>query len=154
MSTQQMLNMSRAVQTCFVMDYLVRLCGGRRVRLSARQEKVLEALVKGPVEALEDLARDVEASKATVSRTLEKLERRGHVVRAPSPRDRRRWIFEITESGKKTLQSVVTFDPRRVFDDVPEHRRMPLTGFLKQAANWRPDGPRLMRELKQLRDRG
>ncbi len=62
----------------------------------------LHLLDEGPL-AQADLARAARVEAQTMSRTLERLERAGHVRRAPHPTDRRRILVERTPAGDAAL---------------------------------------------------
>lgn len=57
------------------------------------------------------LADNMGLSRAGVSKTLAKLEKRGHIERTPSPADRRAALVTITESGKAAIDALF---PRQV----------------------------------------
>lgn len=57
------------------------------------------------------LADDMGLSRAGVSKTLAKLEKRGHIERTPNPADRRAALVTITESGKAAIDAIF---PRQV----------------------------------------
>jgi len=62
----------------------------------------LHLLDDGPL-AQADLARAARVEAQTMSRTLERLERAGHVRREPHPTDRRRILVARTPAGDATL---------------------------------------------------
>ncbi|MCX5143558.1 MarR family winged helix-turn-helix transcriptional regulator [Streptomyces sp. NBC_00338] len=57
------------------------------------------------------LADNMGMSRAGVSKTLAKLEKRGHIERTPNPADRRAALVTITESGKRAIDQIF---PRQV----------------------------------------
>lgn len=57
------------------------------------------------------LADNMGMSRAGVSKTLAKLEKRGHIARTPNPADRRAALVTITESGKQAIDQIF---PRQV----------------------------------------
>lgn len=52
------------------------------------------------------LADNMGMSRAGVSKTLAKLEKRGHIARTPNPADRRAALVTITESGKQAIDRI------------------------------------------------
>ncbi|WP_329613356.1 MarR family transcriptional regulator [Streptomyces brevispora] len=52
------------------------------------------------------LADNMGMSRAGVSKTLAKLEKRGHIARTPNPADRRAALVTITESGKQAIDEL------------------------------------------------
>ncbi|MEU9093510.1 MarR family transcriptional regulator [Streptomyces sp. NPDC048428] len=52
------------------------------------------------------LADNMGMSRAGVSKTLAKLEKRGHIERTPNPADRRAALVTITESGKQAIDQI------------------------------------------------
>lgn len=52
------------------------------------------------------LADNMGMSRAGVSKTLAKLERRGHIERTPNPADRRAALVTITASGKQAIDQI------------------------------------------------
>jgi DNA-binding MarR family transcriptional regulator len=63
---------------------------------------VLHHLVAGPL-AQRELARLCRVTDQTMSRTIERLARTGHVARTPDGRDRRRTLTAITADGMDAL---------------------------------------------------
>ncbi|MEV0580725.1 MULTISPECIES: MarR family winged helix-turn-helix transcriptional regulator [unclassified Streptomyces] len=57
------------------------------------------------------LADNMGMSRAGVSKTLAKLEKRGHIERTPNPADRRAALVTITDSGKRAIDQIF---PRQV----------------------------------------
>jgi DNA-binding MarR family transcriptional regulator len=53
-----------------------------------------------------DLARFAQVEAQTMSRTVDRLEREGLVIRLPDPADRRRHIVSITERGHAAFEAV------------------------------------------------
>ena len=62
----------------------------------------LHHLADGPL-AQRELATLCRVTDQTMSRTTERLDRSGHVTRAPDARDRRRTLVEITPTGRDVL---------------------------------------------------
>jgi len=111
---------------------------------------VLHALDDGPL-AQVDLARRCRVESQTMSRTLDRLERDGLVMRERDPRDRRRFSVRRTRSGTARFRGVR--DPRRrrppgpVFDELddPARFRADLLTVIDRLAGprfaGRPDDP-------------
>ncbi|NQX26003.1 MarR family transcriptional regulator [Microbacteriaceae bacterium VKM Ac-2854] len=64
---------------------------------------VLHFLQSGPV-AQKDLAAHAHVEVQTMSRTIERLEREGHVERTVDPSDRRRLFVSLTDAGAAAWQ--------------------------------------------------
>jgi len=81
------------------------------------------------------MAKDLLVSTGTMTNRLDKLEAAGIVARHPDPDDRRGVIVELTESGRKVLDSYVTIQGRRerqlLSEMSPEDRRE-LTRLLRK----------------------
>ncbi len=52
-----------------------------------------------------DISKAISLSQATVTGVLDRLEKRGYVVRTRSDRDRRRTLVEMTDAGNHILES-------------------------------------------------
>ena len=52
-----------------------------------------------------DISRAISLSQATVTNVLDRLEKRGHVIRRRSDKDRRRTLVELTQAGKHILST-------------------------------------------------
>ncbi|GAA1299874.1 MarR family winged helix-turn-helix transcriptional regulator [Saccharothrix xinjiangensis] len=63
---------------------------------------VLHHLADGPL-AQRELAALCRVTDQTMSRTIDRLDRSGHVTRCPDTRDRRRTLVEITPAGRDVL---------------------------------------------------
>jgi DNA-binding MarR family transcriptional regulator len=61
-----------------------------------------------------DLARRLDISSASVSVLLDRLERSGHVLRAPSPRDRRRVVVTATPDSEREVRETLGEMHRRM----------------------------------------
>lgn len=72
-------------------------------------------------------------ASATMTSTLDTLERRGWICRTPNPEDRRSLLIEITEEGRRTadqfLPGIHNFN-RRVMSALTEAERVQLLGLL------------------------
>ncbi|HEY6990793.1 MAG TPA: MarR family transcriptional regulator [Bryobacteraceae bacterium] len=66
---------------------------------------VLEALLhKGPL-SVHELGAKVLLTSGSITTAIDRLERRGLVIRGNDPRDRRARIIRLTEQGRKTIRS-------------------------------------------------
>jgi DNA-binding MarR family transcriptional regulator len=112
---------------------------------------VLHVLRDGPL-AQRDLASRVRVREQTLSRTVQGLERRGYLIRDKDPRDRRRNLVEVTDSGRAVLEAVTDLgQAEHAFDVVAPQdlraARRALIALLRQHAGrrWPPeeagDGP-------------
>ncbi|MFF0815339.1 MarR family winged helix-turn-helix transcriptional regulator [Rhodococcus sp. NPDC003318] len=70
---------------------------------------VLHAVADGPASQRE-IARTARVTDQTMSRTIEKLERAGHVTREPDPRDERRKLVTATDSGLRTYRRLIELE--------------------------------------------
>lgn len=78
----------------------------------------LHLLDTGPLSQTE-LARAARVETQTMSRTVERLERQGFVVREPDARDRRRQVVTRTESGTRAWGATRTLEAE-VFPDLED----------------------------------
>lgn len=85
----------------------------RRTGLSGAQLFVLSKLAPAPAPSVNVLAQRVHAHQSSVSVVVDLLVKRGLVVRAPDPADRRRRTIELTPKGRTLL--------RRAPDTVQSH---------------------------------
>lgn len=69
----------------------------------------LHFLDAGPLNQTE-LAQRARVEAQTMSRTIDRLERSGHVVREPDPRDRRRQVVTRTAAGGAAWESTKTLE--------------------------------------------
>ncbi len=101
-------------------------------------------LLGGPLTQRE-LAGRVQVEEQTLSRTVERLERSGYLVRERDPHDRRRNVVSLTEPGRRTcLQAGDVAVAEGFFgvagDDLPALRRA-LVGLVSHHSGLRwPDG--------------
>ncbi|PZE88404.1 MarR family winged helix-turn-helix transcriptional regulator [Curtobacterium sp. MCBD17_008] len=79
------------------------------------------ALRNGPTGA-DVIARTARVQPQTMSRTLERLERDGLVIREPHPEDGRRRVVTVTERGREMWETARHIE-RDVLPDDPELRR-------------------------------
>ncbi|HEY4320270.1 MAG TPA: MarR family transcriptional regulator [Gemmatimonadales bacterium] len=76
---------------------------GRTAGVTAAQRFVLELLADSPAPTINALAERTHTTQATVVVAVNRLERRGLVVRAPDPADRRRTTVTLTRAGHRLI---------------------------------------------------
>jgi DNA-binding MarR family transcriptional regulator len=115
-------------------------CHTRHVRdplsqkiLSRHQASVLDHLDEVEPTTLNDLARHMGVTAGTMSLTIDRLERKGYVVRLRDVSDRRRVHLRLTSAGVRVRQASSVLDPGRVEAVVarlsPEERADALRGL-------------------------
>jgi DNA-binding MarR family transcriptional regulator len=115
-------------------------CHTRHVRdpqtqklLSRHQASVLDHLDEVEPTTLNDLARHMGVTAGTMSLTIDRLERKGYVVRLRDVADRRRVHLRLTTAGVRVHQASSVLDPPRVEAVVarlsPEEREAAVRGL-------------------------
>ena len=96
-------------------------CHTRHVRdpdslrlLSRHQASVLDHLDEFDPTTVNDLARHMGVTAATMSLTLDRLERKGYLARARDTADRRRVHVRLTSAGIRIRSASSVLDPPRV----------------------------------------
>jgi DNA-binding MarR family transcriptional regulator len=96
-------------------------CHTRHVRdtesqrlLSRHQASILDHLDEIDPTTVNDLARHMGVTAATMSLAIDRLERKGYVVRARDAADRRRVHVRLTSAGVRVRDSASVLDPPRV----------------------------------------
>ena len=96
-------------------------CHTRHVRdpqsdrlLSRHQASILDHLDEIDPVTVNDLARHMGVTPATMSLTADRLERKGYVVRLRDTTDRRRVHLRLTSAGVRVRQESSVLDPDRV----------------------------------------
>jgi DNA-binding MarR family transcriptional regulator len=96
-------------------------CHTRHVRdpqtqrlLSRHQASVLDHLDDVDPISLNDLARHIGVTPGTMSLTIDRLERKGYVVRLRDSADRRRVQLRLSPAGVRIRQASSVLDPARV----------------------------------------
>ena len=96
-------------------------CHTRHVRdpetrrlLSRHQASILDHLDEIDPTTVNELARHMGVTAATMSLGLDRLERKGYVARARDGRDRRRVHVRLTSAGVRIRDSASVLDPSRV----------------------------------------
>lgn len=109
----------RQVLTLYPQIYFA--CHTRHVRdpysqrlLSRHQASVLDHLDELDPTTVNDLARHMGVTPATMSLAIDRLERKGYVVRARDGADRRRVHVRLTSAGVRIREATSVLDPARV----------------------------------------
>jgi DNA-binding MarR family transcriptional regulator len=96
-------------------------CHTRHVRdaesqrlLSRHQASILDHLDEIDPTTVNDLARHMGVTPATISLAIDRLERQGYAVRARDAADRRRVHVRLTSAGVRVRDSATVLDPPRV----------------------------------------
>jgi DNA-binding MarR family transcriptional regulator len=85
----------------------------RRV-LSAHQASILDHLDSVEPTSLMDLAKHMGVTPSTMSLTLDRLARHGHIERRRDPKDKRRSALRLTEAGERIRRAQSVLEPARV----------------------------------------
>ena len=125
---------AREVLTLYPRIYFA--CHTRHVRdpvsrrlLSRHQASILDHLDELDPTTVNDLARHMGVTPATMSLALDRLERRGYVARLRDNPDRRRVHVRLTAAGVRMREATSVLDPPRV-----EALLSRLTGDEREAA--------------------
>lgn len=109
----------RAVQRAYPQIYLA--CHVDHVRtksnrhhLSAHDSTLLAHLDEARATTAGTLARHLGVAASTLSASLARLEKLGHLTRAPAPRDRRRIELRLTVHGAEAMAETSVLDRRRI----------------------------------------
>ena len=96
-------------------------CHTRHVRdpqtqwlLSRHQASILDHLDEIDAMTLNDLARHMGVTAATMSLAIDRLEKKGYVIRQRDTGDRRRVQLRLTSAGVRVRQATTVLDPPRV----------------------------------------
>jgi DNA-binding MarR family transcriptional regulator len=108
-----------AIMTLYPRIYFA--CHMRHVRdplsqrlLSRHQASVLDHLDEIEPTTVMDLARHLGVTAATMSLALDRLARKGYIVRLKDAKDRRRVHVRLTSAGVRVREAHSVLDPRRV----------------------------------------
>src|SRR6187549_2503168 len=108
-----------AVMTLYPRIYFA--CHTRHVRdpqtqrlLSRHQVSILDHLDEIEPTTVMDLARHMGVTAATMSLAIDRLERKGYVVRLKDAKDRRRVHVRLTTAGVRVREASSVLDPSRV----------------------------------------
>ena len=109
----------RQVLTLYPQIYFA--CHTRHVRdphsqrlLSRHQASILDHLDELDPSTVNDLSRHMGVTPATMSLAIDRLERKGYVVRARDAVDRRRVHVRLTSAGVRIREATSVLDPARV----------------------------------------
>lgn len=95
------------VLSAFVKKYQLRnrnaICCGE---VTVSQCYVMEALAEHQVLSMHALARYMQLSVSTMTRTVDQIIGKGYAVRYQDAQDRRRWYVTLTEKGKATVKEM------------------------------------------------
>ena len=110
---------ARQVMTSYPRIYFA--CHTRHVRdpdstglLSRHQASVLDHLDEIDPTTVNELARHMGVTAATMSLALDRLERKGYIVRLRDSADRRRVHVRLTSAGVRIREATSVLDPSRV----------------------------------------
>ncbi|HEX4568710.1 MAG TPA: MarR family transcriptional regulator [Vicinamibacterales bacterium] len=122
-------------------------CHTRHVRdpqtqrlLSRHQASILDHLDELEPTTVMDLAAHLGVTSATMSLAIDRLERKGYVVRLRDAKDRRRVHVRLTTAGVRIKEASSVLDPERVqrlvarLSDTERTRAIEGLGLLAQAA--------------------
>jgi len=134
-----------AVMTLYPRIYFA--CHTRHVRdpqtqrmLSRHQASILDHLDELEPTTVMDLAAHMGVTSATMSLSIDRLERKGYVVRLKDAKDRRRVHVRLTSAGVRVRDASSVLDPQRVADlvarlsDDDRTRAIEGLGLLARAA--------------------
>lgn len=96
-------------------------CHTRHVRdpktgddISARQASILDHLDEVDLMSMTELAGHMGVTVATMSLSIDRLERKQYVKRQPDPKDGRRVLLRLTDAGVRVREANSVLDPVRV----------------------------------------
>jgi DNA-binding MarR family transcriptional regulator len=134
-----------AVMTLYPRIYFA--CHTRHVRdpqsqrmLSRHQASILDHLDELEPTTVMDLAAHMGVTAGTMSLSIDRLERKGYVVRLKDAKDRRRVHVRLTTAGVRVREASSVLDPQRVADlvsrlsDEDRTRAIEGLGLLARAA--------------------
>lgn len=104
------------------------------VGLTKEEWKVLMAL-HDDVRSHGWLCRDLDVSTGAMTNRLDKLERRGLILRAPDPQDRRGVLLELTAAGEARLEEYIDAGAERereLLDDLTLREKQQLNRLLSK----------------------
>lgn len=101
MPTSPLVSLLYRKQTSYLNDKL------KDVNLSSGLYPLLIKAYKNKAISQEELARELHVNESTVTRNLDKLEKKGMIVKT---RDKRKKIVKVTQEGAKTAQKIMDYD--------------------------------------------
>jgi DNA-binding MarR family transcriptional regulator len=75
--------------------------------ITPEQGRILFALWRSDGIAIQELAGRTSLSKSTLTAMLDRLEEGGHIIRVPSPEDRRRILIRLTEKDRRLRDTYI-----------------------------------------------
>ncbi|MCD2191780.1 MarR family winged helix-turn-helix transcriptional regulator [Actinomycetospora endophytica] len=105
---------ARAVRDLVLAGERFRAQAGRRRGLSPSSVTVLTALFLDGPRGPSELAGLLDITTASATELIDRLQALDHVVRRPHPRDRRRLLVELTESGAREIEEIFASFAARV----------------------------------------
>lgn len=105
--------------------------------LTNAEINVLANLASGPDRTASELAAATGTRPTTLTSVLDRLERRGHIVRGRRPGDRRAVLIQLTGSGREaaaTVRRAIVELERRALADLPPAARSGLRRGLQALA--------------------
>ena len=103
MPTSPLVSLLYRKQTSYLNDKL------KDVNLSSGLYPLLIKAYKNKAISQEELARELHVNESTVTRNLDKLEKKGMIVKT---RDKRKKIVKVTQEGAKTAQKIMDYDEK------------------------------------------
>ncbi|HEY2196081.1 MAG TPA: MarR family transcriptional regulator [Actinomycetospora sp.] len=97
---------TRAVRDLVLAGERFRARAGRRRGLSRSSVTVLTTLFLDGPRGPSALAALLDITTASTTELVDRLEALGHVVRRPHPRDRRKLLVELTDSGSRVVEEI------------------------------------------------
>lgn len=91
------------------------------IDLTVEQWVLLKIIHEHPGVSQQELAKRSQRDPASITRTLDLLQRKGWVSREPVPGNRRRYQLQLTESGQVFVATQLPL--------IQEHRRKSIAGF-------------------------
>jgi DNA-binding MarR family transcriptional regulator len=90
--------------------------------LTASEINALANLADGRPRTVSELGAAAGSRPTTLTSVLDRLERRGHIIRGPRPGDRRAVVIELTPSGHRTAATIrhtISDLEQRALGDLP-----------------------------------
>jgi DNA-binding MarR family transcriptional regulator len=97
---------TRAVRDLVLAGERFRARAGRRRGLSPSSVTVLTTLLLEGPRGPSELAALLDITTASATELVDRLQALGHVVRRPHPRDRRKLLVELTETGAREIEEI------------------------------------------------
>ena len=136
---------TRAVRDLVLAGERFRARAGRCRGLSPSSVTVLTTLFLDGPRGPSELAALLDITTASATELIDRLQALGHVVRRPHPRDRRRLLVELTETGAREIEGVFGAFTARVEASSgamsPDERTAVLEFVRAVHRNLREDGP-------------